>query len=305
MQYLLGTEFFGPLELACRPGVLIPRAATADAVGKLLEMIRWGWNHDVNEMNVVDLCSGSGCIGLLFAHEFMYTPGLRNLCVWGMDVSEKAVRLGRENRRRVLGTLKANDGDVEFSRRGVENMRFVQMDLFDEVLDDRKWEERQRWQETPEEFETRQWDIIISNPPYISPEGFQKITARSVRRYEPKLALVPEGDIGMTDDEQADLFYKRIIELAHIHDTKLMLLEVGDLRQAIRVAKLLKRQKIWEGIEIWRDDPGKVYDPREGVKYDPTRERRHRFDIVGTGEGRSVFCWKEEARNWIGLEDDD
>ncbi len=35
------------------------------------------------------------------------------------------------------------------------------------------------------------WDILISNPPYISPRGFAKQTSRSVRNWEPKLALVP------------------------------------------------------------------------------------------------------------------
>jgi methylase of polypeptide subunit release factors len=34
LQYILGTEFFGDLEIKCRPGVLIPRLVRLDAASR-------------------------------------------------------------------------------------------------------------------------------------------------------------------------------------------------------------------------------------------------------------------------------
>ena len=123
-----------------------------------------------------------------------------------------------------------------------------------------------------------EWDIIISNPPYISPRGYVRETHRSVRNWEPKLALVPcsssysctlDGDIskssssslsssspsssssssamsasyqtdsGLNQDVAiADLFYPRLFSIANQVNAKVVLVEAGDLAQAGRVARL-------------------------------------------------------------------
>jgi methylase of polypeptide subunit release factors len=131
------------------------------------------------------------------------------------------------------------------------------------------------------------WDILISNPPYISPKQFDHLTARSVRNFEPKLALVPEAtEEGLSDHVQGDLFYPRLLDIARELDVKVLLMEVGDLEQAKRVAKLAQGTGSWDSIEIWRDDPSASDEDEDQFQHIPIR---------GNGNGRSVFCWRTTA----------
>ncbi|KAK4580494.1 hypothetical protein LTR86_000697 [Recurvomyces mirabilis] len=145
------------------------------------------------------------------------------------------------------------------------------------------------------------YDILISNPPYISPKAFRTTTARSVRHYEPKLALVPpdqptrRSHDGVTSDEDdaiGDLFYPAILRHAQDLDAKIMLLEVGDLAQALRVAGMIVRQGIWDHVEVWRDEPG--YRVIESVLVDGVV-----VTVRGRGSGRSVFAFRGEGRWWL------
>jgi methylase of polypeptide subunit release factors len=100
-------------------------------------------------------------------------------------------------------------------------------------------------------------DLLISNPPYVSQTEFRNgTTARSVRRFEPKLALVPphEGS-GVEDCMPEDIFYHRILTLAFKLWAKLTVLECGDSHQANRVVALHKRLASAESgqfsAEVW------------------------------------------------------
>ena len=64
LQYLLGTAAFRHLELAVGPGVFIPRPETELLVDAVLPMLR-----DLDQPVVVDLCAGSGALGLAIAQE--------------------------------------------------------------------------------------------------------------------------------------------------------------------------------------------------------------------------------------------
>lgn len=60
------------------------------------------------------------------------------------------------------------------------------------------------------------FDILISNPPYISPRQFLSTTARSVREYEPLQALVPPANESdkLSDADVGDMFYPRLLDIA-------------------------------------------------------------------------------------------
>jgi HemK-like putative methylase len=266
LQYLLGTEFFGDLELVCRPGVLIPRPATADMVMAFLERLRG--KKLPEKLKMLDICSGSGCIPLLVAHAFPQDTGVAELEVVGLDISPLALNLAKENQRRVL----EQPGLSDLARSSIENMRFIHGDLL-------KWDGA----------EMAGCDVIFSNPPYISPSDYWHKTAGSVRRHEPQIALVPpKTSPELRDEEQADLFYSHLTKLAQNSRSKLLLVEVGDMPQAKRVAAMFKDTGYWDGIEIWRDNPR----PTEGCEAGNIR-------IIGSGEGRSVFCWTNEAKSWV------
>lgn len=148
------------------------------------------------------------------------------------------------------------------------------------------------------------YDILISNPPYISTSAFRTTTAASVRKFEPKLALVPPTSPYDSDDrctvEDGDLFYPKLFQIAESSGTKVVLFEVADMEQACRVAAMAGDS--WDGVEVWRDDPGAVTGKEaEHVnvgKQGLTRDVR----VRGRGNGRSVVAFRGEGGRWIGCE---
>lgn len=84
LQYILGSQPFGPLEIRVRPGVLVPRWETEEY------SVHLGL-HLPQGTSILDLCSGTGCISLLLASM------LRGASVTGIDASSIAVALARRN----------------------------------------------------------------------------------------------------------------------------------------------------------------------------------------------------------------
>ncbi|KAF2397135.1 S-adenosyl-L-methionine-dependent methyltransferase [Trichodelitschia bisporula] len=278
LQYLLGSEFFGDLEIKCKPGVLIPRSETATAVTHFVNQFNPAAFNLPPRLRVLDLCTGTGCISLLFAHLFpkQRTP-VKALQIVGVDIAPEAVQLAEENRRALLDQAAISS---------LQNLRYIQADLFPP-------EESQQTSVPSligrlEALGQLEWDVILSNPPYISPNGFNRDTSRSVRNFEPKLALVPMAANGLADADHGDVFYPRILEIADQVGGKVVLLEVADLDQAERVAAMALRYD-WEGVEIWRD---------ELFSHDDTKYIG-RIRVLGTGHGRSVLCWRKAASSWL------
>lgn len=102
LQYILGSTGFMGLELRCDERALIPRQDTETLVELALERIK-----GLKKPRVLDLCCGTGAIGLSVAH---YRPDARVLLT---DVSGDALSLAEENRR-LLGAGNASlaQGDL-------------------------------------------------------------------------------------------------------------------------------------------------------------------------------------------------
>lgn len=142
---------------------------------------------------------------------------------------------------------------------------------------------------------------MISNPPYISPRGFDTTTARSVRNYEPRDALVPPARKGGAGEEAGgDVFYPRLLEIAARVRAKVVVFEVADMTQAGRVAGMVARDGKWEGCEVWRDWAGEGVEERGGMMGIDGREVR----VVGReeGNGRAVLAWTGEGGRMLGRE---
>ena len=86
LQYILGHAYFRYLDLRLGPGVFIPRPETETVVQAGVDALA-GMDHPL----AVDLCSGSGAIGLSLAIE---VPGVR---VRAAEVDEQAYRWGALN----------------------------------------------------------------------------------------------------------------------------------------------------------------------------------------------------------------
>jgi methylase of polypeptide subunit release factors len=199
--------------------------------------------------------------------------------VAGVDISRKALNLAIDNRQ---------EQAQRYPQTLIKDVKFIRGNIFDSSTASG----RPALLDYLKGTDAKPWDIIISNPPYISPNQFSDTTARSVRNFEPKLALVPEPETdNLSDDEHGDLFYPRLLHIAHELDTKVLLMEVGDLSQAKRVATLAKSAGWWDGIEIWCDEPDAA-DEYDNVLGD--------MPVRGTGNGRSVICWRGSGGSWLG-----
>ena len=143
--YLIGEwEFYGlPLDIS--RDVLIPRPDTEVLAGLAIDFVK-----TQGECRVLDLCAGSGCVGLAVASQ---CPGSR--VVLG-ELSEGALRICRQNIRR--------NG---LSGRVVP----MQMDAL-----------------APPSAQLGEFRCLVSNPPYI-PAGDIPGLDPSVRDYEPHMAL--------------------------------------------------------------------------------------------------------------------
>ena len=145
VAYLIGEwEFYGlPLDIS--RDVLIPRPDT-----EVLAEQAIGYIQTLGECRVLDLCAGSGCIGLAVASQ---APQAR--VVLG-EWSDSALKICRQNIRRngLTGRVVAVQADA-----------------------------RERAEKSLGEFR-----CIVSNPPYIPRADIETLDV-SVKDYEPRLAL--------------------------------------------------------------------------------------------------------------------
>ncbi len=145
VAYLIGEwEFYGlPLDIS--PAVLIPRPDTEVLVTKLIDAARM-----LESCRILDLCAGSGCIGLAAAANL---PRARVLLG---ELDDEALKVCRQNIRRSSLTGR------------VTSMK----------LDAREKPSRS----------LGEFDFIVSNPPYIPSRDVDMLDP-SVREHEPRLAL--------------------------------------------------------------------------------------------------------------------
>ncbi|KAI9876277.1 MAG: hypothetical protein M1830_006876 [Pleopsidium flavum] len=250
-------------------------------------------------LRILDLCTGTGCIPLLL-HSLL-SPHTSNLILLGVDICPKAIALARQN-------LHWNIAQGNISASANKQVHFARGDILAHHLKQPE-EGLNTLNDVFNKHGGGKWDILISNPPYISPRGFNKDTARSVRAFEPRLALVPSRitsfakpcrpgrEIQRSDDQQGDVFYHSLLAIAERVNAKIVVMEVGDLEQGRRVVALMGDGDGWEGGEIWRD----WVDGRGSVKEGEVWEVGGReVRVRGEGNGRAVICFRGCA--WNGVE---
>lgn len=270
LQYILGTQPFGELEILCRPNVLIPRWETEVYTSKIAQILQS--RDQTYPLRIADICSGSGCIALLL-HSVLKPPNIsgyaNQVVLRGYDISEHALRLARDNLRHSVHLChlhKSAAEDIEFKQINLLTLAQKSRDSIRSHLAGDVAHERHS---TP----ARVFDVIVSNPPYISPRHYAPggTTSKSVRKFEPKLALVPPASLVYTSVDGADQFYVALLRVAVATKVKLLVVEVGDDEQAFRVKELyLNMHHLVERcpsedkplIEFWKDD-GSVVDLHE------------------------------------------
>ena len=149
IQQIVGyTEFCGR-RIRVNGDVLVPRPETEEIVAEVIRRC-----DAEPPATILDLCTGSGCMAVALA------AALPTARVWGVDVSEKALAVAREN---------ALLNHVEVS--------FVQADLL----------------EGDPLTGCDTFDLIVSNPPYVR-QCERALMRRNVLDYEPAIALFVSDD---------------------------------------------------------------------------------------------------------------
>lgn len=173
LQYILGEWDFYGLRFFVGEGCLVPRSDTETLVDVALEFLK-----EKNGAEVLDLCAGSGCVGLTVANRF------KNCNVELVEKYETPLFYLRKNAQRIAK----------------DNTNVTAADIFDWVTD-------------------KTYDLILSNPPYISAEEMPMVNKEA--QYEPHTALYGGED---------GLDYYRVILTRYakcLNSGGLMAVEVG------------------------------------------------------------------------------
>lgn len=181
VQYVLGEAWFAGLRFTVNQHVLIPRPETEELVEWVIDDVR-STMYDVrpdspsdvhrtpNTIHILDIGTGSGCIPIALQKKL---PGAY---ITAIDVCSDALFVATEN-------AVAHEAPIEF--------RLVD------------------FLNASERSQLGQFDIIVSNPPYI-PEGDQSSLRNNVLAWEPHKALfVPDTD--------TLLFYRIIADFGKEH----------------------------------------------------------------------------------------
>ncbi|MBQ5623429.1 MAG: peptide chain release factor N(5)-glutamine methyltransferase [Alistipes sp.] len=144
LQYILGKAEFFSLEFFISEGALIPRPETEELVMWTLERAK-----DFERPQILDLCTGSGCIALAIK------SAIKEANVTAVDLSDDALSIARKN---------ANKLNLE--------VEIIKEDVLQGIPS----------------LQDRRFDIIVSNPPYI-PQQEITLMHPNVVEHEPHMAL--------------------------------------------------------------------------------------------------------------------
>ncbi len=130
--YLMNEGWFAGLPFYINESVLVPRSPIAELVEQQFQP----WIDAENTHDILDLCTGSGCIGIACAYAFPHA----NIDI--TDLSEDALEVANINILR---------HDV------ASHVNAIQSDLF-------------------EGLQGKKYDLIVTNPPYVDAEDMEALS---------------------------------------------------------------------------------------------------------------------------------
>ncbi|KAG7098758.1 hypothetical protein E1B28_000667 [Marasmius oreades] len=217
---LLGSQPFSDLNFRVRPPVLIPRPETEEWVVKLSQLLSPSKLAVSRPLSLLDLGTGTGCIPILLCHIWA-KGGVR---AHGIDISSDAVQLANEN------AVSCGLSPDQFN---AVRANFLSPEFLSSLS----------------HHLAPPFDIVTSNPPYISWDEYLRLPASVVRHEDPKALF--GGPSGLE-------FYRAIAWLCSregfLSPRALVALEIG-CNQAAAVQDIM--QAAGFATEVWRDAWGK------------------------------------------------
>ena len=181
LPYLTNEAYFAGMAFYVDERALIPRSPFAELIER--QFRPWITYNEVS--NLLDLCTGSGCMAIAAAKMF---PEAK---VDAVDLSEKALAIAK----------------INLERYGMKKqVNLIQSDLFCKL-------------------KGKKYDVIMSNPPYVSEEEMKSLPKEY--KHEPSFALASE-------DNGLQIVIK-ILQLANSYLTEkgILLVEVGNSKTAL------------------------------------------------------------------------
>ena len=180
--YLTQEGWFAGLSFFVDERVLVPRSPIAE----LVESQFSPWVEPESVGTVLDLCTGSGCIGIACAYAFNHAQ------IDLADISKEAIEVANIN-------IQRHDAQ--------QQVMAIDSDLFEKI-------------------KGKQYDIIVSNPPYVDADDMSLLTEEFL--HEPELGL-SSGDQGL------DLTLKILYQAAdYLNDQGILVVEVGNSQYALQ-----------------------------------------------------------------------
>ena len=210
IQYITNSQEFMNLKFYVDENVLIPQPDTEIIVEKSIEILEQLLGLK-KEVKILDLCTGSGAIAVAIEN-YVLNRYNNSIEIYASDISEKALEIAKIN-------AKENNKNSKII--------FIKSDMFNNI-------------------NQNDFDIIISNPPYIETDTIPTLS-KEVQN-EPHIAL-DGGEDGLK-------FYKIISEKSprYLRKNGYILLEIG-YNQKKSVKKLLDNNNFYN-IECIKDLAG-------------------------------------------------
>lgn len=131
IQYIINNQEFMKLNFYVDENVLIPQPDTEILVEEVIKLAK-----EKENLEILDLCTGSGCIGISLAK---YTKKSRVIAI---DISNKAIQIAKLNAEKNLVH---------------KQIKFMESNMFENI----------------EEYK---FDFIVSNPPYIETKVIEELS---------------------------------------------------------------------------------------------------------------------------------
>jgi len=206
IQYILGKAEFMGLPFIVNKNVFIPRPETEVLVEIALKKANEIVSLGASHLKILDLGTGSGCIAISLAK---FLPCAK---ITGVDISQEVLKTALANAR--LNNV-------------AEKTTFIESDLF-----------------TQFSVSNTQYDIIISNPPYIPAAEIESLQPEV--KFEPRIAL--DGGLDGLD------FYRNIARESsrYLNKRGLLIMEMG-FEQRASIERIFERSENFQIQEVIMD----------------------------------------------------